>query len=74
MKEIYCDTRRTSDRVQAELYIRGLKQHLRADALRSVTHGSHVVFDQPQPYGVLVVRVQHGRQDIRAHLSGAEEP
>jgi len=66
--------RRTSDRTQSELYILGLKQRLRADALRSVTHGSHVVFDWPQPYSVRVVRVLHGRQDVRAHLSSAEEP
>jgi plasmid stabilization system protein ParE len=37
-------------------------------------HGSHGVFYLSQPYGVLIVRVLHGRQDVRAHLGGGEEP
>jgi plasmid stabilization system protein ParE len=32
------------------------------------------VFYQQQPYGVLIVRVLHGRQDVRAQLGGEEEP
>jgi plasmid stabilization system protein ParE len=32
------------------------------------------VFYQPQPYGVLIVRVLHGRQDVRTHLGGGEPP
>jgi len=44
------------------------------EGLRSVVHGSHIVFYQPQPYGVLIVRVLHGRQDVRTHLGGGEEP
>jgi toxin ParE1/3/4 len=90
LKEIYRYTRRTWGRVQAELYIRGLEQRFRAladnpltgiaredlrpEGLRSVVHASHVVFYQPQPYGVLIVRVLHGRQDVRTHLGGAEQP
>jgi toxin ParE1/3/4 len=90
LKEIYRYTRRTWGRAQAELYIRGLEQRftalaenpltgiaredLQPESLRSVVHGSHVVFYQPQSYGVLIVRVLHGRQDVRAHLRGSEEP
>jgi plasmid stabilization system protein ParE len=33
-----------------------------------------VIFYQPQPDGVLIVRVLHGRQDVRTHLGGGEEP
>jgi hypothetical protein len=32
------------------------------------------VFYQQQPYGVLIVRMLHGRQDVRAQLGGEEEP
>ena len=69
-------------------YIRGLEQRftalagnpltgiaredLRPEGLRSVVHGDHVVFYQPQSYGVLIVRVLHGRQDVREHLGGRE--
>jgi toxin ParE1/3/4 len=90
LKEIYRYTRRMWGRVQAELYIRGLEQRftvladnpltgiarkdLQPEGLRSVVHGSHVVFYQPQPYGVLIVRVLHGRQDVRTHLGSTEEP
>jgi toxin ParE1/3/4 len=89
LKEIYRYTRRTWGRAQAELYIRGLEQcfrtlannpfagiareDLRPEGLRSFVHGNHVVFYQSQPYGVLIVRVLHGRQDVRTHLGGAEE-
>jgi len=90
LQEIYRYTRRMWGRAQAELYIRGLEQRFRAladnpltsivredlrpEGLRSVVHGSHVVFYQPQPDGVLIVRVLHGRQDVRTHLGGDEEP
>jgi toxin ParE1/3/4 len=90
LKEIYRYTRRTWGRVQAEHYIRGLAQHFRAladnplsgiaredlqpEGLRSIVHGSHVVFYQQQPYGVLIVRVLHGRQDVRTHLGSGEGP
>jgi plasmid stabilization system protein ParE len=50
------------------------REDLRPEGLRSVVHGSHVVFYQPQPYGVLIVRVLHGWQDVRTHLGGGEEP
>jgi toxin ParE1/3/4 len=90
LKEIYRYTRRTWGRDQAEHYIRGLEQRFRALAdsplagiaredlqppgLRSFVHGSHVVFYQQQPYGVLIVRVLHGRQDVRTHLGSNEGP
>jgi toxin ParE1/3/4 len=89
LKEIYRYTRRTWGRTQAEHYVRGLEQRFRAladsplsgivredlqpEGLRSFVHGSHVVFYQPQPYGVLIVRVLHGRQDVRTHLGSGEE-
>jgi toxin ParE1/3/4 len=88
LKEIYRYTQRMWGRAQAEHYIHGLEQRFRALAasplagiaredlqppgLRSFVHGSHVVFYQQQPYGVLIVRVLHGRQDVRTHL-GTEE-
>jgi toxin ParE1/3/4 len=88
LKEIYRYTRRMWGREQAERYIHGLEQRFRAlanrpltgiiredlqpEGLRSVVHGSHVVFYQPQPYGVLIVRVLHGRQDVRTHLGSSE--
>jgi toxin ParE1/3/4 len=90
LKEIYRYTRRTWGMAQAVRYIRGLEQRftvladnplagiaredLQPSGLRSVVHGSHVVFYQQQPYGVLIVRVLHGRQDVREHLGSAEEP
>jgi toxin ParE1/3/4 len=90
LKEIYRYTRRTWGRAQAELYIRRLEQRFRAladnpltgiaredlqpEGLRSIVYSSHVIFYQPQPYGVLIVRVLHGRQDVREHLGSAEEP
>jgi plasmid stabilization system protein ParE len=46
---------------------------LQPPGLRSVVHGSHVVYYQQQPYGVLIVRVLHGRQDVRTHLGSGEE-
>ena len=85
IKEIYRYTRRSWGRAQAERYIRGLEQRFRALAdnpllgieredlqplgLRSFVHSSHVIFYQPQPYGVLIVRVLHGRQDAKTHLA-----
>jgi toxin ParE1/3/4 len=76
--------------VQAAHYICGLEQRfsvlannplagiaredLQPEGLRSVVHGSHVIFYQQQSYGVLIVRVLHGRQDVRTHLGSAEEP
>jgi toxin ParE1/3/4 len=90
LQEIYRYTRRAWGRAQAELYIRGLEQRFRAlagnpfagitrqdlrpEGLRSLVHGSHVVFYQPQPYGVLIVRVLHGRQDVRTQLGSVDEP
>src|SRR5262245_39593524 len=90
LKEIYRYTRRMWGRDQAVRYLRGLEQRftalaanpltgiaredLRPEGLRSVVHGSHVIFYQPQPDGVLIVRVLHGRQDVRTHLRGGEPP
>jgi toxin ParE1/3/4 len=89
LTEIYHYTRRRWGRAQAIRYIRGLDQRFKAlannplsgtaredlqpEGLRSFVHGSHVVFYQKQPYGVLIVRVLHGRQDVRTHLDSAEE-
>ena len=42
--------------------------------LHSFVPGSHVIFYQPQPYGVLIVRVLHGSQDVRQHLGTGERP
>jgi toxin ParE1/3/4 len=88
LKEIYRYTRRTWGRTQAERYIRGLEQRftaladnpltgiaredLRPEGLRSIVHGDHVVFYQQQSYGVLIVRVLHGRQDVGEHLGSSE--
>jgi toxin ParE1/3/4 len=90
LKEIYRYTRRMWGRDQAVRYIRGLEQRFRAlansplsgivredlqpEGLRSFVHGSHIVFYQQQPYGVLIVRVLHGRQDVGAHLGSSEGP
>ena len=90
LKEIYRYTRRTWGRAQAVRYTRSLEQRFRAladnpllgmaredlqpEGLRSFVHGRHVVFYQQEPYGVLIVRVLHGRQDVRAHLGSGEEP
>jgi toxin ParE1/3/4 len=90
LKEIYRYTRRMWGRDQAVRYIQGLQQRfialadsplsgtvredLQPEGLRSFVHGSHVVFYQQQPYGVLIVRVLHGRQDVRAHLGSSEGP
>ncbi len=90
LKDIYRYTRRTWGQVQATRYARQLPQRFRMLAehphagttredlqpsgLHSFVHGSHVIFYQPQPYGVLIVRVLHGSQDVRRHLGGGEEP
>ena len=90
LKAIYRYTRRTWDRAQAAHYASQLHQRfrmladnphtgIRRDALQppglhSFVHGSHVIFYQPQPYGVLIVRVLHGSQDVRRHLGRREEP
>jgi toxin ParE1/3/4 len=90
LKEIYRYTRRMWGRAQAVRYIRVLDQRFKAlannplsgmareelqpEGLRSFVHGDHVVFYQQQPYGVLIVRVLHGRQDVRTHFDSAEEP
>ena len=88
LQEIYRYTRRTWGRDQAVRYLHGLEQRfialagnplvdiaredLHPEGLRSVVHGSHVIFYQPQPDGVLIVRVLHGRQDVGTHLRGSE--
>ncbi len=68
---------------QAQDYLMGLHSHLQtlaahpmygrsasqlAPGLRRTAYQSHVVY-QPQPYGVLIVRVLHERMDIEARLS-----
>ena len=42
--------------------------------LHSFAQGSHVIFYQPQPYGVLIVRILHGSQDVRRHLGTGDTP
>jgi toxin ParE1/3/4 len=90
LQEIYRYTRRMWGRDQAVRYLHGLEQRfaeladnplvgiaredLQPPGLRSVIHGSHVIFYQPQPDGVLIIRVLHGRQDVRAHLGSGEPP
>jgi toxin ParE1/3/4 len=69
---------------QAQDYLTGLHSHFQALAehpmygrsashlapgLRRTEYQSHVVFYQPQSYGVLIVRVLHERMDIEARLS-----
>jgi plasmid stabilization system protein ParE len=44
------------------------REDLQPPRLRSFVHGSHVVFCQQQPYGVLIVHAPHGRQDVREYL------
>jgi toxin ParE1/3/4 len=62
-------------RVLADNPLTGVaREDLQPPGLRSFVHGSHVVFYQQQPYGVLIVRVLHGRQDVRTHLGSTEEP
>ncbi|MGH8066624.1 MAG: type II toxin-antitoxin system RelE/ParE family toxin [Candidatus Entotheonellia bacterium] len=88
LTEIYRYMRRLWGCAQAVSYIRGLEQRftaladnplsgvaredLQPEGPRGFVHGSHIVFYQQQPYGVLIVL--HGRQDARTHLGGAEEP
>ena len=90
LKEIYRYTRRTWGQAQAVRYLRTLEQRFRVLAknprsgrertelqppgLRSVTQDSHVIFYQPQPYGVLIVRVLHGRLDVAAQLGAGTRP
>lgn len=88
LKDIYRYGRRRWGKVQAERYASQLQQcltllavrpyagrrreELQPQGLHSFVQGSHVIFYQPQPYGVLIVRVLHGTQDVRRHL-GTEE-
>jgi toxin ParE1/3/4 len=90
LKAIYRYTRRTWGKAQAAHYASQLQQRFRMLAdnphtgirrdelqptgLHSFVHGSHVIFYQPQSYGVLIVRVLHGSQDVRRHLGSREEP
>jgi len=90
LKDIYRYTRRTWGRAQAAQYARQLHQcltmlaarpqvgrkreELQPPGLHSFVQGSHVVFYQPQPYGVLIVRILHGSQDVRRHLGTGETP
>jgi toxin ParE1/3/4 len=88
LKDIYRYSRRRWGKAQAEQYASQLQQcltmlatrpqagrrreELQPPGLHSFVQGSHVIFYQPQPYGVLIVRVLHGTQDARRHL-GTEE-
>jgi len=90
LQGIYRYTRRTWGRAQAAQYARQLQQcltmlatrphagrrreELQPPGLHSFVQGSHVIFYQPQPYGVLIVRVLHGTQDVRRYLGTEETP
>jgi toxin ParE1/3/4 len=88
LQEIYRYTRLTWGRGQAVRYLHGLehqfaaladnplvgiaREDLQPPGLRCLVHGSYVIFYQPQPDGVLIIRVLHGRQDVRARLGSGE--
>ena len=88
LRNIYRYTRRRWGKAQAERYASQLQQcctmlatrphagrkrdELQPPDLHSFVQGSHVIFYQPQPYGVLIVRILHGTQDVRRHF-GIEE-
>ena len=87
---IYRYGRRTWGQAQAARYANQLQQsftmlamrphagrrreELRPPGLHSFVQGSHVIFYQPQPYGVLIVRVLHGSQDVLRHLGAEDTP
>ncbi len=84
LKNIYLYTRRQWGKAQAERYASQLRQCLTMLAIRphagrkrealqpaglhSFVQGSHVIFYQPQPCGVLIVRILHSTQDVTRHL------
>ncbi len=88
LKDIYRYGRRRWGRALAERYAHQLQQcftllatqryagrrrdELQPADLYSFAQGSHVVFYQPQPYGVLIVRILHRRQDVARHLGSGE--
>ena len=90
LRDIYRYTRRRWGKAQAERYASQLQQcctmlatrphagrkrdELQLPDLHSFVQGSHVIFYQPQPYGVLIVRILHGTQDVRRHLGIEETP
>jgi toxin ParE1/3/4 len=90
LRDIYCYTRRRWGKAQAERYASQLQQcctmlatrphagrkrdELQPPDLHSFVQGSHVIFYQPQPYGVLIVRILHGTQDVRRHFGIEETP
>jgi toxin ParE1/3/4 len=90
LKDVYRYSRRTWGKTQAEQYASQLRQcftmlagrshagrkreELQPPGLHSFVQGSHVIFYQPKPYGVLIVRVLHGSQDVRRHLGTEETP
>jgi toxin ParE1/3/4 len=90
LRGIYRYTRRRWGKAQAERYASQLQQYctmlatrphagrkreeLQPPDLHSFVQGSHVIFYQPQPYGVLIVRILHGTQDVRRHFGIEETP
>jgi toxin ParE1/3/4 len=90
LRDIYRYTRRRWGKAQAERYASQLQQcctmlatrphagrkreELQPPDLHSFVQGSHVIFYQPQPYGVLIVRILHRTQDVRWHLGIEETP
>ena len=90
LRDIYRYTKRRWGKAQAERYASQLQQcctmlatrphagrkrdELQPPDLHSFVQGSHVIFYQPQPYGVLIVRILHGTQDVRRHFGIEETP
>jgi toxin ParE1/3/4 len=90
LRDIYRYTRRRWGKAQAERYASQLqhgctmlatrphagrkREELQPPDLHSFVQGSHVIFYQPQPYGVLIVRILHGTQDVRRHFGIEETP
>ena len=89
LRRIYREGKRQWGTAQAEQYARqfwqcfgmlALHRHagrprpeLRPSGLRSFAQGSHVVFYQPQPSGVLIIRILGSRQDVTRRL-GPDAP
>jgi len=85
LKDIYRSSQRTGSHAQAARYAHQMQECLEllterphtgtrreglwSPNLYSFVYGSHVIFYQPQPYGVLIVRVLHDSQDVRRHLN-----
>jgi toxin ParE1/3/4 len=90
LKGIYHYTRRTWGKAQAAKYTEQIgqcfvllaerphsgrkREDLKPPGLRSFVQGSHVIFYKPKSYGVLIVRLLHGNQDVRRQLGNRKAP